>query len=395
MNLLFINPSKSRRPEVYGLAENLPKKYNITILQPSDKAKMHNDFDFYLRENIFVKHIPSMFMPLSDSVVTIPVFQKWIKELFDTIQFNKIDLIHVCDYEYLTSTLPIFIKRKHRNIPTVIVNDALIGIGNYSFNSLPMDLLSKTYTYTLGMKILNSYDKIIFLYSKIAEQAKKLGLNEEKIRIIPNGIDVQEILDIQKRLNTASIRKKYGIAENEQVILYVGRLIKMKRVEIIIKVIKKLLKKNLKVKGLIVGDGPQRTKLEEMARPISHNIKFTGYLSEEKFECYHIADLFILPSISEGLPTVLLEAALFGLPIIATNIHGIPDIVIHGKTGFLIDKWDYDKYAEYTEYLLMNQSLAKEMGENARKHVASNFSWNKVVKKYEKVYSEMMEEAKY
>jgi glycosyltransferase involved in cell wall biosynthesis len=387
MNLLFINPSRSRRPEVYGLAENLPKKYNITILQPSDKAKMHDDF--YLHENIFVKYIPSIFMPLSDSMVTIPVFQKWIKELYDTVRLNKVDLIHVCDYEYLTSIFPIFIKRKYGNIPTVIVNDALIGIGNYSFNSLLMDLISSTYTYAFGIKVLKSYDKIIFLYSELAEQAKKLGLPEEKIRIIPNGIDVEKIFDIRKQLKAKSIRKKYGITEDEQVILYVGRLVKVKRVEILIKVIKKLLKKKLKVKGLIVGDGPQRTELEEMAYPMNNHIHFTGYISEEeKFECYQIADLFMLPSVSEGLPTVLLEAASFGLPIIATNIHGIPDIVIHGKTGFLVNRENYDQYAEYAERLIMNQSLAKEMGENAKKHVASNFSWSKVVKKYENVYDE-------
>jgi glycosyltransferase involved in cell wall biosynthesis len=386
MNICFINPSKSRRPEIYGLAENLPKKYSITILQPSNKVKMH--YDFYLRENIFVKHVPSFFIPLSDSVVTIPIFQKWMKELFNIIRLSKADLIHVCDYEYLTSILPIFIKRRYRNISVIIANDALIGSGNYSFGSLPMNFLSKIYTYSLGIGVLNNYDKIIFLYSELAEQAKRIGMPEAKIRIIPNGIDVEEIFGIQKQLNTKRIREKYGINENEKVILYVGRLVKMKRVEIIIKVIKKLLEKKLRVKGLIVGDGPQRAKLEKMAYPIGNHIKFTGYLLEERFECYHIADLFILPSISEGLPTVLLEAALFGIPIIATNIHGVPDIVIHGRTGFLVSRWNYDQYTEYAEYLLTNQNLAREIGENARKHVASNFSWNEVVKKYEKVYNE-------
>jgi glycosyltransferase involved in cell wall biosynthesis len=252
-----------------------------------------------------------------------------------------------------------------------------------------MDLLSRTYTCALGIKVLKSYDKIILLYSELAEQAKKLGLPEGKIRIIPNGIDVKKIFDTQKRFDAESIRKKFGITEDEKVILYVGRLVKMKRVEIIITVIKKLLERNLKVKGLIVGDGPQRTELEKMARPINHHIKFTGYLSEERFECYHIADLFILPSISEGLPTVLLEGALFGLPIIATNTHGVPDVVIHGKTGFLASRWNYyDQYTEYAERLLRDQSLAREIGENARKYVAGNFSWNKVVMKYEKVYEE-------
>ncbi|MCR6623610.1 MAG: glycosyltransferase family 4 protein [archaeon YNP-LCB-024-027] len=391
MNLCFINPSKSRRPEIYGLAENLPKKYNITILQPSDKIKKCSNF--YLRENIFVKQVPSFFMRFSDLTITIPIFKKWIKEAYDMVQLNKVDLIHVCDYEYLTSILPIYIKQKYGNISTVIVNDAILGlmnVGNYSFGSLLIDLISSAYTYTLGRKILKNYDKIILLYPKLAEQAEKLGLPREKIEIIPNGIDVEKIFDIQKHFDAEKIRGKYGIDEKEKVILYVGRLVKVKRVEIIIRVIKKLLEKNMKVKGLIVGDGPQRIKLENMARPINRYIKFTGYVSsKEKFECYHIADIFILPSISEGLPTVLLEAAAFGLPIIATNIHGIPYIVINGKTGFLVNGEDYNQYVEYAKHLILNQNLAKEMGENAKKHVMDNFSWKTIVKKYESIYEEL------
>ena len=388
MNLCFINPSRSRRPEIYGLAEYLPRKYDITILQPSDKRKTSDDF--HLSENVHVKYVPSIFMPLSNSVVTVPIIREWMRELSNFIRLNKCDLVHVCDYEYLTSIPPILVKRKYGNIPMVIVNDSLIGVENYSFGSPLMDLLSKTYTYTIGIKILESYDKIVLLYWKLAEQAKRLGLSEEKIWIIPNGIDVEKMLDYERQLDAESIKRKYGIAEGEKVILYVGRLVKMKRVEIVIEVIKKLLNANLKVKGLIVGDGPQRAKLEKIARPISHHIKFTGFLPEERFKCYYIADLFILPSLSEGLPTVLLEAASFGLPAVATNTNGIPDIVIHGKTGFLVNRWSYEQYADFAQLILSDDNLAKKLGENAKKHVENNFSWNIIAQKYETLYEDLL-----
>jgi len=381
MNLCFINPSRSRRPEIYGLAEHLPRKYDITILQPSDKRKTSDDFN--LSENVHVKYVPSIFMPLSNSVVTVPIVQKWMRELSNFIRLNKCDLVHVCDYEYLTSIPPILVKRKYGNIPMVIVNDSLIGVENYSFGSPLMDLLSKTYTYTIGIKILYSYDKIILLYSKLAERAKKLGLPEEKIWIIPNGIDIKKMFDYKRQLDAESIKRKYEITEDEKIILYVGRLVKMKRVEIVIEVIKKLLSENLKVKGLIVGDGPQRAKLEKITRPIRHHIRFTGHLLEERFECYRIADLFILPSLSEGLPTALLEAASFGLPAIATNTNGIPDIIIHGKTGFLVNKWNYEGYINFARLILMDNNLARKMGDNARRHVENNFSWDMIAKKYE------------
>ena len=389
MNLCFINPSRSRRPEIYGLAEHLPRKYDITILQPSDKRKTSDDFN--LSENVHVKYVPSIFMPLSNSVVTVPIVQKWMRELSNIIRLNKCDLVHVCDYEYLTSIPPILVKRKYGNIPMVIVNDSLIGVENYSFGSSLMDLLSKTYTYTIGIKILYSYDKIILLYSKLAERAKKLGLPEEKIWIIPNGIDIKKMFDYGRRLDAESIKRKYEITEDEKIILYVGRLVKMKRVEIVIEVIKKLLSENLKVKGLIVGDGPQRAKLEKIAGAMHHHVRFTGYLLEERFECYRIADLLILPSLSEGLPTVLLEAASFGLPTVATNANGIPDIIIHGKTGFLVNKWDYNGYASFAQLILTDDDMATKMGETAKKHVQESFSWNIIAKRYEKVYEDLLD----
>ncbi|MGB9614665.1 MAG: glycosyltransferase family 4 protein, partial [Fervidobacterium sp.] len=348
--------------------------------------------DTWLAENIRIKYVSSVFVPLSDSIVVVPLLNKWIKQLSNLIRSEACDLIHVCDYEYLTSIPPIITKDKYK-IPIIIVNDAIIGI--YSFGTPSMDFLAKVYTYTLGIKILSSYDKVVFLYSNLAKQAKKLGLSSEKTEIIPNGIDINEINNYVKVLEPEKIKEKYGIKKDKKVILYVGRLVKVKRVEIIIYIIRELLNRNLNVVGLIVGDGPQRFNLEKKAKflGLKHSIIFTGYLKEEeKYECYSIADLFILPSISEGLPTVLLEAASFGLPIVATNTGGVTDIVIHGKTGFLVNSWDYDQYAKYAGLLLIEQDLARKVGENARKHVEKNFSWDKVVKKYEKVYSEALEE---
>ena len=140
-----------------------------------------------------------------------------------------------------------------------------------------------------------------------------------------------------------------------------------------------------------MGTGPQRTKLEKSFHSIRKNVVFTGFISEEeKWACYSLASLFILPSISEGLPTVLLEAASFGLPIIATNTNGIPDIVIHGKTGFLVDKWDYNQCVNFARYILTNEDLAKKIGENARKHVENNFSWDIITKKYEEIYNSLL-----
>lgn len=389
MNLCLVNPSISERPEIYALARHLTKKHNITILQPSERNSRNNDT--WLAENICIKYIQSDFVRLSNSIVTVPSFDKWIKQLSNLVDSKTCDLIHVCDYEYLTSIPPLIIKHKY-GIPVIIVNDAIIGIPGYSFGTFSIDFLAKVYSYTLGAWILGSYDKIIFLYSKLAQQAIKLGISQEKIEVIPNGIDSDEMLSNKKAINPDKIKEKYRIKNNQKVILYVGRLVKQKRVEIVIDVIRELLNKNLNVVGLIVGDGPQRLNLEKRAKTlgVEHSIIFTGHLQEEKYECYSIADLFILPSISEGLPTVLLEAASFELPIIVTDTGGISDIVVHNKTGFLVNKWDCGQYGKYAESLLTNRDIAIKIAKSARKHVESHFSWDKVVEKYEKVYNELI-----
>lgn len=386
MNLCFINPSEMQRPEIYGLAKHLPKKYNIIILQPSNKIGASRGS--HLHENIYVKYVPSLFMSFCNSEITIPLFHSWLKELVTIVKKKKCDLIHVCDYEYLTSMLPLLVKQI--NVPTLIVNDALIGIKGYSFGSPIVDWLSRIYTSTIGKKVLKKYDKVVVLYSKLAEEVHKLGVPDEKVAVIPNGIDVDKIDRYSKNVNISHVRRKYGLRDDERVILYVGRLVRVKRVHIVIEMINRLLENDYAIKALIVGDGPLRSELENLASSARSNVVFTGFLyGKEKYDCYAIADLFMLPSLSEGLPTVLLEAAAMGLPSIATNVNGVPDIVVRNKTGFLVDDSDISSFTEYATTLFEQEKLAKEMGKNAREHVEKNFSWSIITEKYEEIYESL------
>lgn len=389
MNVCFINPSVTQRPEIYDLAKHLPKKYNITILQPCNRIPRSQKFD--LRENIHVKYVATLFVPIRNSIMTLPYPHSWVKELFNVVSKTSCDLIHVCDYEYITSMCPLLVKKSY-SIPTIIVNDSLLGIGGYSLGSSTLDLLSRVYTRSLGKIILEAYDRVVLLYSNLAEQARELGISSHKIATIPNGIDTNEIYHFRKSIDFASTRRKYGIKEDERVILFIGRLVSVKRIHILIAVIKKLVQRGYKVRALIVGDGPLRSQLESLASPLRDNIAFTGPLfGKEKYECYSAADLFMLPSQSEGLPTVLLESSAMGLPAVATNVNGIPDIIVHNETGFLVNKYDLKSFEKYTETLIENEDLTKRMGEKAREHVKDNFSWNNIAKKYKEVYQSMLQ----
>jgi len=387
VNVCFINPSSIQRPEVYDLAKHLPKKYSITILQPCNKFPRGQGFN--LSKNIYVKYVGALFVPIRNSIITLPYPHSWVKELFTMVRKASCDLIHVCDYEYLTSMCPILIKKSY-DIPAIIVNDSLLGIGGYSLGSPILDLLSRVYTRSLGKTILEGYDRVVLLYSNLAEQARELGISSHKIATIPNGIDTNEIDHLRKSVDFANTRRKYGIKEDERVILFIGRLVSVKRIHILISVIKKLVERGYKVRALIVGDGPLRSRLESMASPLRNKITFTGSLfGEEKYGCYAAADLFMLPSQSEGLPTVLLESSAMGLPAVATNVNGIPDIIIHNETGFLVDKSNLESFEKYAETLIENEDLAKKMGRKAREHMKATFSWGIIAKKYEKTYQSL------
>lgn len=386
MKLVFINPSNAKRPEIYELANSLPEKHSVTILQPS---KTPNDKPTFIAKNIKVVNMPVFYLPFSGAIVSIPHFRKWIEKLNELIKNNQCDLIHVCDYEYPTAFLPILIRLRFKHIAITNVSDSFAGF-DYSFGSHLLDFLTGAYTRSIGKSIMLQYDKIVVIFSRAISDLDLLGLPKNKLELIPNGIQSNLISNIRNSMNKKAIREKYGFNDKDKILLSVGRLVPVKRVDLLISLVKKLNENGVNAKGLIVGTGPQMPNLKSFASTLKDKIVFTGYISEqEKYECYSIADLFILSSISEGLPTVVLEAAAFGVPTFATNTNGNPDIVLNGKTGYLINNWE-KLPIEQAKKILLNKQIAEHFGKTAILHTCNNFSWLDVSKKYELLFEKVL-----
>jgi glycosyltransferase involved in cell wall biosynthesis len=259
-------------------------------------------------------------------------------------------------------------------------------------------------------------------------ELKKIIGNRE-IEIIPMGSGVGEIFPDKREKNNEKTK-----------ILYVGRLIKLKGVKHLIDAFQKLDPSQYELH--IVGDGPERSVLDcgeaassreklevrsekgetpsqtfapegeglkypfplgEGAGERSNNpslvtrhsspIHFHGYLTGTDLQkMYQSADIFVLPSIvdddgyTEGLGTVLLEAISHGVPVIGTNVGGIPDIIIDGETGFLVPQKNPDSIAQAIEKIVNNPELAEELTKNAKKHLARNFSWKMITDRFAEVY---------
>jgi len=198
--------------------------------------------------------------------------------------------------------------------------------------------------------------------------------------VIPVGVDTERF---QPRPKQQGLIKKFGL--NDFTVLYVGRLSDEKGVIYLLRALKKLQDKEVAFKALIVGDGWMRKELEKYAEEnnLVDNVIFTGWVKAEDMAGYfNTADVFVGPSLREAQGLVFAEALFTGLPVIATTVGGIPDIVIEGKTGFLVSpKSDEEIYAKLLK-LHDDSALREKLGENGKRHVRDKFSWQSVEERF-------------
>ena len=209
---------------------------------------------------------------------------------------------------------------------------------------------------------------------------------QKDIEVIPNFID----LDRFKRSNKEHFRKAIS-AQDEKIIVHVSNFREVKRVPDVVSVFDYALKHGIKGKLLLVGDGPDRKRAEQRCRDlgICEHVRFLGK-QEQVEEVLSIADLFIIPSGSETFGLAALEAMGCGVPVISSNIGGLPEVNIHGETGYLCDLGDTDAMGQYAVDILGNEKKLKQMSKNARKQ-AERFELGDIVSRYEDYYETCLE----
>ena len=142
---------------------------------------------------------------------------------------------------------------------------------------------------------------------------------------------------------------------------------------------------------LIVGDGPLSSTLKEKAYKLKlhNNVIFTGFRADI-YNILPFVDIFALPSVNEGLPIALLEAMNFGIPVVATKVGGVPEAVIDGVTGILVEPGDPRSLATAINRLLDDQKFASRIGGAGRKRLLEHFTDIKMARGYEEVYFRIM-----
>jgi len=254
------------------------------------------------------------------------------------------------------------------------------------------DMCVKLYEKSIGKIILKSVDNVVVLSESDARYISLFGLKKSNITILPNAInpaDFSEYLNV----DTTEFIEKYHLKGRKRV-LFVGEVTNRKGVTTLIKSISLLTKRNLKENCVfvIVGSGENLSDARSLAKDLNVEswVVFTGRLSFlELVQAYRSADLFVLPSLSEGLPTSILEAMYFGLPVVATDIPGVRDHF--SDYALLVPPRDEHALADAIHTLLDDEDLAKNFSQKGKSLVISRYTWDHVVREYEKLYLNMCE----
>jgi glycosyltransferase involved in cell wall biosynthesis len=223
---------------------------------------------------------------------------------------------------------------------------------------------------------LRAADRVITVCADFARQIASRGVPPDRISVLHNSInpDYGQKAGSEDR---RAIRAAHAISDDERVVLTAGRLSQEKAQADLVMAFARLVRRHPEIKArlVIVGEGPERRGLEAAvaALQVTDRVLLAGAASEVA-RWYRAADLFALPSLSEGSPNVLLEAMLMELPIVATWVGGVPEIVVHDESALLVGPRNPPAMAEALGRLLTDESLARRLAANAREAALNNHS---------------------
>lgn len=229
--------------------------------------------------------------------------------------------------------------------------------------------------------------------TSVSHQLKEDTL--QLLNINKNIVPVHNFVDERvyyRRDNNAELRKTYGIEEDEKVIVHISNFRKVKRIQDVIRSFS-LIRKAMAAKLLLIGNGPELTVACELVRDlrIEDDVLFLGK-QENVGELFSICDLKLLLSEKESFGLVLLEAMACGVPVIGTRIGGIPEVIVDGETGYMVEVGDTKVVAEKAVALLTDNEKLNRFRENAVRHVKENFLSERIVSVYEDIYYSLLKD---
>ncbi len=243
---------------------------------------------------------------------------------------------------------------------------------------------------------IKNASKVIF--SANATRKVYADLEEDQnFRTINTALDIEAIESFKSKNDRDALRKKYGISSNDKVITIIGTIIPRKGQKTFAEAAIKLLesgKNNLRFFMVGAIETNYLNEIKEKIKQSKHQENIQIVPVTEPYDYYMISDVFVCTSLIESFPNVILEAMAFELPIISTDVFGIPEQIEDGKHGILIKPGDFDLLAEKIKFLLDNSDLAKQYAKNGYERIKSEITLQKAVSSYNSLIKENIRDSK-
>lgn len=354
-----------------GLARRGHQIHFITYKRPVRLSPFH--------ENVFFHEVAEADYPLFEYP---PYDTALASKMVDVVKYENLDLLHV-HYAIPHATVAYMAKKilltEGRYVPVIT-----------TLHGTDITLVGKHRTFAPVVAFsINKSDGVTAVSEYLKKQTHEHFKIDNEIEVIYNFID----FDRFKKLDKDHFKKL--IAPNgERILTHVSNFRKVKRVEDVIHVFRKVYDK-IPSKLLLIGDGPERQNLEELCRKIGlcHEIRFLGKQDAVE-ELLNISDLFIIPSSNESFGLAALEAMACEVPVISTNVGGLPEVNIHGETGYLSDVGNVDEMAENAIKILKDDEILQTFRKNALAQ-ARRFDIKNILPQYEAYYEHILKTAVY
>lgn len=235
---------------------------------------------------------------------------------------------------------------------------------------------------------LRKADRVVAVSNKIAEQLASLGIKRDVLSVIDNGVDLRRFSQLSTRSEAGKV---LGVADDSYVIGSVGALTEEKGHRYLLQALKSVAISIPNVVYVLVGDGPERSRLQAMAQEqgVAEAVVFAGKRDDVPTILTRF-DLFVLPSLSEGLPMALLEAQAARVPAIATNVGAISTVVQDGITGRIVEPGDADALADAIVSCHADSKKANDMALRGYERVKEHYSAETMAQQYLELYVEMI-----
>jgi len=371
-------------PHVYYLSKSLTKNHAKVYVVTCDfpGAPEHETVD-----DVEVYRIDSYKNPSPD-------FASWVYLMNMNMQkeaaaivnrLGGVDIFHA--HDWLVATAGIGLKHVFRKPLLATIHSTEIG----RRNGLHSDY-EKMIHETEAWLTYEAWRVICCSNYMISHVKWAFGLPEDKLVMIPNGVDVKEY-EKNANVDLSSFRRKFALPE-EKIVLFVGRLVYEKGIHVLINAVPKILEK-VNAKFVIVGSGYMKESLSEIVRKmgLSHKVLFTGFLDDETLrKLQKCADVSVVPSLFEPFGIVALEAMAAKSPVVVSDSGGLSEIVEHDVTGVKVYPNNSDSLTWGVTRVLLDEKYANWLRENAYKKVKENFSWEKISRQTKNVYSTVLNE---